>query len=252
MHNNSDEKLKTMSITEHLLELRKRLMLILLGIVCMLVLLFPFMQQIFDLVSKPLMESLPEGTKLLAVSVVSPVMGPLKVLLFSAFFISLPFTAYQIWQFASPALYRHEKKLVIPLVISAFVMFALGVAYCYFVVFGMVFKFIAGFSPQSIAFAPDISSYISFVLHMFIAFGLTFEVPVAVIVLCATKTVTPQSLSKFRRYLIVGAFAVSAVITPPDVCSQLMLALPVVILYEVGLLLSRICFKNRPVPKEAV
>ncbi|MGN1280558.1 MAG: twin-arginine translocase subunit TatC [Succinivibrio sp.] len=245
MHKDTDEKLKTMSVTEHLLELRRRLMFILLGIALVLAALFPFMQQIFDFVAKPLMESLPQGTQLLAVSVVAPVMGPLKVLLFTAFFISLPFTAYQIWMFAAPALYRHEKKLVIPLVISAFVMFALGVAYCYFVVFGMVFRFIAGFSPESIAFAPDISSYIGFVLHMFIAFGLTFEVPVAVLVLCSTGTVTPASLSRFRRYLIVAAFAISAVITPPDVCSQLMLALPVVLLYEVGLLLAKLCFGSK-------
>ncbi|MGN0915454.1 MAG: twin-arginine translocase subunit TatC [Succinivibrio sp.] len=251
MQNTKDEKLKTMSITAHLLEFRKRLMLILLGIVCTIIVLFPFMQQIFDLAAKPLMQALPQGTQLLAVSVVAPVMGPLKVLLFSAFFISLPFTAYQIWMFAAPALYRHEKKLIIPIVISAFLMFGAGIAYCYFVVFGMVFQFIAGFSPQSIAFAPDISSYIGFVLHMFVAFGLTFEVPVAVIVLCSTGAVTPASLSKFRRYLIVAAFAVSAVITPPDVCSQLLLALPIVILYELGLLLAKLCFRNRALQQKS-
>lgn len=239
MSDKSSEQLKSMSITEHLLEFRKRLMLIITGIVVCIVALSPFMKELFDCASAPIMSILPENSQLLAVGVTAPVMGPLKVLLFFAFFISLPFTLYQIWAFIVPALYKKEKKIIISIVISSFVMFSLGIIYCYFVVFGMVFSFISSFSPETISFAPDINSYISFVLHMFIAFGVAFEVPVAVVALCKAGITTTEKLVKFRKYIIVASFAVSAVVTPPDVFSQLLLALPIIILYETGLVLCR-------------
>ena len=210
-----------MTVTAHLLELRKRLMLIVIGIIVCTVELAPFMQLLFDYLSKPLLRSLPQGTQLLSVSVIAPVMGPLKVLLFCSFCISFPFTLFQIWEFFSPGLYKHEKKVVIPFIISSVFMFVLGIAYCYFIVFGFLFKFIASFSPESISFAPDIDSYISFVLHMFLA------------------------LKKFRRYLIVIAFLIAAILTPPDITSQLMLALPIIILYEIGVVISYVLFKKK-------
>ncbi len=239
------EKLQSMTVTAHLLELRKRIMLIVIGIIVCTVALAPFMQLLFDYLSKPLLSSLPQGTQLLSVSVIAPVMGPLKVLLFCAFCISFPFTLFQIWEFFSPGLYKHEKKVVIPFIISSVFMFVLGIAYCYFIVFGFLFKFIASFSPESISFAPDIDSYISFVLHMFLAFGITFEVPVAVILLSALNVVTPTKLKKFRRYLIVIAFLIAAILTPPDITSQLMLALPIIILYEIGVVISYVLFKKK-------
>lgn len=241
MSDKASEQLKSMSITEHLLEFRKRLMLIIAGIVVCIAALSPFMKELFDYASAPIMSILPDNSQLLAVGVTAPVMGPLKVLLFSAFFISLPFTLYQIWAFIVPALYKKEKKIIISIVISSFVMFSLGIAYCYFVVFGMVFSFISSFSPETISFAPDINSYISFVLHMFIAFGVAFEVPVAVVALCKAGVTTTEKLVKFRKYIIVASFAVAAVVTPPDVFSQLLLALPIVILYEAGLIFCRLC-----------
>ena len=172
----------------------------------------------------------------------------MKVVLFAAFFASLPFTVYQIWRFVSPGLFKSEKRTVLPLVLSTLVMFAAGVAYCYFVVFGFLFKFIAGFSPESISFAPDIDSYISFVLHLFLAFGLTFEVPIAVVLLASSGVVSVKGLRHFRRYLIVLAFGAAAAITPPDVASQLLLALPIIALYELGIVLAPIFARKSAEP----
>ncbi len=248
---NNTESLQSMSLTAHFLELRKRIVLILLGLICCSIALSPFTNTLFEYFSKPLMQSLPQGAQLLSVSVIAPVLGPLKILLFCAFCLSLPFTVYQIWMFLSPALFKKEKKFVIPLVISSLLMFATGVAYCYFVVFGFLFTFIASFSPDAINFAPDIDSYLSFVLHMFIAFGATFEVPVAVTLLASMNVVSLEKLKKFRRYLIVVAFAIAAVLTPPDIASQLLLALPIIILYEVGIVIATIfCRRKESLPKE--
>lgn len=229
---------KAMPLMDHVRELRRRFFYIFLGLAVATAALMPLMRPLFDLASKPLMEALPKGAQMLSVGVVAPVLAPLKVVLFDAFFVSLPLTVYQIWKFVSPGLFLREKKTVLPLIFSSMVMFALGIAYCYFVVFGFLFKFIAGFAPDSISFAPDIDSYISFALHMFLAFGLTFEVPVAVVLLSASGIVTLSGLKRFRRYLIVLSFGAAAVITPPDVASQLMMALPLIALYELGILLS--------------
>ncbi len=237
-----------MPLMSHVRELRRRLMYIFLGIAIATAALMPVMRPLFDLASRPLMDALPEGAQLLSVGVVAPVLAPLKVVLFAAFFASLPFTVYQIWRFVSPGLFKSEKRTVLPLVLSTLVMFAAGVAYCYFVVFGFLFKFIAGFSPESISFAPDIDSYISFVLHLFLAFGLTFEVPIAVVLLASSGVVSVKGLRHFRRYLIVLAFGAAAAITPPDVASQLLLALPIIALYELGIVLAPIFARKSAEP----
>ena len=239
------EKLDTMPLTSHLKKKKKRVVYIFLGMVLCLIVLFPFMSTLFNYVSEPLLAVLPKGTQLLSVSVIAPVMGPLKVLFFSAFSLCFPFIIYQIWAFVSPGLYKKEKKIVVPVVLSSMLMFCCGVAYCYYVVFDFLFQFISKFSPESISFAPDIDSYISFVLHMFIAFGITFEVPVIVFILRAIRITSLEKLKKFRKFLIVIAFAVAAVFTPPDVASQLLLALPIIVLYEIGLLISSIFIRDK-------
>ena len=198
------------------------------------------MKQIFDYLSQPLMVALPQGAKLLAIGVIAPFMVPLKVTLFVAFCIALPYVLYQLWAVIAPGLYRKEKRLAIPIIVSSLLMFFVGMLYCYFVVFRMVFQFIAGFSPESVNFAPDIDSYFSFVLALFLAFGLTFEVPIIVVVLNRMGITTVEKLKKARPYMIVGAFILAAIVTPPDVLSQLRLALPLVILYQVGIWLCSV------------
>lgn len=230
----------------HLIELRQRLVRAAVAIVIVFVALTPFIKDIFNLLSKPLTAALPEGTKLLATGVITPFMVPLKVTLFAAFLFALPYVLWQVWAFVAPGLYRHEKKLAAPIIFSSVMMFFLGMAYCYFVVFGFVFKFVAGFAPESVAVAPDIEAYFGFVLGMFLAFGLTFEVPIAVVLLVRFGIASVEKLKQARPYVIVGAFIVAAIFTPPDVLSQLLLAIPLCLLYELGLLLARFVAK----PKE--
>ena len=193
------------------------------------------MKHIFDLLSQPLMAALPQGVKMLSTGVVAPFFVPLKVTLFLAFLIALPYVLYQVWAFIAPGLYKREKRLIFPILASSIVMFALGMLYCYFIVFRMVFMFIAGFSPESVNFAPDIDAYFSFVITMFVAFGITFEVPIVVMVLNRMGVASYERMCKIRPYVIVGAFVVAAIVTPPDVMSQCLLAVPLVVLYQVGL-----------------
>jgi sec-independent protein translocase protein TatC len=235
------------SFLSHLIELRQRLVRASLSIVIIFLALTPFMKQIFDLLSRPLMVALPAGTKLLATGVITPFMVPLKVTLFSAFLLALPYVLYQVWAFVAPGLYKHEKRLAVPIIASSMVMFALGMAYCYFVVFGFVFKFIAGFAPASVAVAPDIEAYFSFVLGMFLAFGLAFEMPIVVVLLARFGIASLDRMRQARPYVIVGAFIVAAVFTPPDVLSQLLLAIPLCLLYELGLQIARFVVKPKPV-----
>lgn len=226
------------SFMSHLVELRQRLVRAALSILVVFLALTPFMKQIFDLMSYPLMAALPAGTKLLATGVVTPFMVPLKVTLFAAFIIALPYVLYQAWAFVAPGLYKHEKRLALPIVATSVGMFALGMAYCYFIVFGFVFRFIAGFAPDTVAVAPDIEAYFSFVLGMFLAFGLAFEMPVVVVLLVRFGIASVEVLKQARPYVIVGAFVVAAIFTPPDVLSQLLLAIPLCLLYELGLRLA--------------
>lgn len=230
-----DDPANEQPLVAHLIELRNRMMKAFIAVIVVFVALSPFMKQIFDFLSQPLMVALPQGAKLLATGVVAPFFVPLKVTLFVAFLIALPVVLYQIWAYVAPALYRSEKRLALPILVSSIVMFALGMLYCYFIVFRMVFQFIAGFSPDSVNFAPDIDSYFSFVLTMFVAFGMTFEVPIIVVVLNRVGIATMTSLQKARPYVIVGAFVIAAIFTPPDALSQILLALPLVILYQIGI-----------------
>ncbi|MDZ7651991.1 MAG: twin-arginine translocase subunit TatC [Burkholderiaceae bacterium] len=233
------------SFLSHLVELRQRLVRAALAIVIVFLALTPFMKQIFDLLSHPLMVALPAGTKLLATGVITPFMVPLKLTLFTAFIIALPYVLYQVWSFVAPGLYKHEKRLALPIIATSVLMFGLGMAYCYFVVFGFVFKFIAGFAPSSVAVAPDIEAYFGFVLSMFLAFGLTFEVPIIVVLLARFGIASVDKLKQARPYVIVGAFIVAAVFTPPDVLSQLLLAIPLCLLYELGLQIARFVVKPK-------
>jgi sec-independent protein translocase protein TatC len=227
------------SFLSHLIELRLRLVRAALAVVIVFLALSPFMKQIFELLSEPMMMALPAGTKLLATGVVTPFLVPLKVTLFSAFLLSLPYVLYQAWAFIAPGLYQHEKRLAAPVIVSSVAMFALGVAYCYYIVFGVVFRFIAGFAPATVNVAPDIEAYFSFVMTMFLAFGLAFEMPIVVILLVRFRIASVDKLKQARPYVIVGAFIVAAIFTPPDVLSQMLLALPLCLLYELGLQCGR-------------
>ena len=231
----------------HLIELRSRLLRAVgtrLGVFIALF-LYPGASVIYDLLAAPMLASLPEGTRMIATGVITPFMVPVKVTMMAAFVVSLPVVLYQVWAFVAPGLYRHEQRLALPLIISSSLLFLAGMAFCYFVVFKTVFSFIASFAPESITPAPDIEAYLGFVMTMFLAFGITFEVPVAVILLVRMRIVTIAQLQQSRGYVIVGAFIIAAVVTPPDVVSQFLLAVPLCVLYEVGILLAR-GIKPRP------
>jgi len=227
----------------HLVELRDRLLRAILAILIVFLCLVPWASDIYDYLAHPMMMALPEGTKMIATGVVTPFLVPVKVTVLVAFVIALPVVLYQAWAFIAPGLYAHEKRLGLPLVIASTLLFIVGMAFCYFFVFRVVFRFINEFAPKSITPAPDIEQYLSFVITMFLAFGVTFEVPVVVIVLVRMGIVSLEKLKEIRPYAIVGAFVIAAVVTPPDVMSQLMLAVPLVLLFEVGLFLARLVGK---------
>lgn len=234
------------SFISHLIELRDRLIRSLIAIVVFigLLCLYPGPGEIYDFLAAPLTSALPEGTKMVAIGVITPFMVPLKVTAMVAFVLALPFILYQIWAFIAPGLYAHEKRLGIPMIISSSLLFLMGMAFCYYFVFGQVFHFISSFAPKSITPAPDIEAYLSFVMTMFLAFGLAFEVPVALVVLVKLGVVTVEKLKEWRSYFVVGAFIVAAVVTPPDVVSQLSLAIPMCLLYEVGIIAARLVSKK--------
>lgn len=236
----------------HLMELRDRLIkaLVALGVVAGVLALYPGPGALYDLLAAPLIAHLPAGATMIATSVISPFMVPLKILLMAAFLVALPVVLYQVWAFVAPGLYSHEKKLVLPLVVSSTILFFLGVAFCYFFVFGKVFTFIQSFAPKSITAAPDIEAYLTFVLTMFMAFGLAFEVPIAVVVLARLGVVTVEQLKQFRGYFIVLAFVIAAIVTPPDVVSQLALAIPMCLLYEVGIWAAQLFIKHTKAPED--
>ena len=239
------------SFVSHLVELRDRLLrsLMAIGVFMGILCFYPGPGEIYDLLAAPLTSALPEGTKMVAIGVITPFMVPLKVTGMLAFLLALPFILYQAWSFIAPGLYAHEKRLGIPLIISSSLLFLMGMSFCYFFVFGQVFHFINSFAPKSITPAPDIEAYLSFVMTMFLAFGLAFEVPVALVVMVKLGVVSVEKLKEWRSYFIVSAFVVAAVVTPPDVVSQLALAIPMCLLYEVGILAARLV--TRPAPAEA-
>lgn len=225
----------------HLVELRNRLVKASVAVLVVFVVLFviwPGPAAIYDFLAQPMMDSLPAGSKMIATGIVTPFLIPMKLTLMVALILALPWVLYQVWAFIAPGLYAHEKRLVVPLVFSSSLLFIGGVAFCYFLVFGQVFKFINEFSPKSITVAPDIENYFDFVITMCLAFGVTFEVPIVVIVLVRMGLVSIEKLREIRPYVIVGAFVIAAIVTPPDVMSQLFLAIPLCLLFEVGLLVA--------------
>jgi sec-independent protein translocase protein TatC len=237
----------------HLIELRDRLIRASIAIVIAFALLalWPGPSGLYDLLAAPLVAHLPKGATLIATNVISPILVPLKITLMAAFMLALPFVLYQVWAFVAPGLYSHEKKLVLPLVVSSTLLFVAGVAFCYFLVIPGMSKFIQAFAPASITAAPDIEQYFGFVLTLFLVFGIAFEVPIAVVVLARVGVVTIDQLKQFRGYFIVVAFVVAAVVTPPDVISQLALAIPMCILYEVGIWAARFFIKHTQAPDAA-
>ena len=239
------------SFISHLVELRDRLLRAIgaIAVVFVALLIWPGAGYIYDLLASPMIATLPQGSKMIATGVITPFVVPLKVTALAAFLIALPVVLYQAWSFVSPGLYDHEKKLALPLIVAATLLFFAGVAFCHFFVFGQVFAFIAEFAPKSITPAPDIEAYLTFVMTMFLAFGITFEIPIVVILLVRFGLVTIAQLVEWRSYVILGNAVVAAVITPPDVVSMLALLIPMCLLYEVGLFVARYV---TPREKEAV
>ncbi len=255
--NANDERPDELAGTEqpfvaHLIELRDRLIRATIAIlVCFGVLMaWPGSGALYDLLAAPMVSHLPKGATLIATNVISPILVPLKITLMAGFLVALPYVLYQVWAFVAPGLYSHEKKLVLPLVTSSTLLFFIGVAFCYFLVLPAMAQFIQNFAPTSITAAPDIEQYFGFVLTLFVVFGLAFEVPIVVIVLARMGIVSIEKLKAFRGYFVVVAFIIAAVVTPPDVISQLALAIPMCILYEIGILASRLVIKHTQAPGE--
>lgn len=234
------------SFISHLVELRTRLLRALsaVGVVFIALLIWPGAAAIYDFLAQPLIAALPHGAKMIATGVITPFVVPLKVTALAAFMVALPCVLWQAWAFVAPGLYEQEKKLALPLVVGGTLLFFAGVAFCHFFVFGQVFTFIANFAPKSITPAPDIEAYLTFVLTMFLAFGVTFEIPIVVILLVRFGLVTVEQLAEWRSYVILGNAVLAAVITPPDVVSMLALLIPMCLLYEAGLLIARFVRKR--------
>ena len=222
----------------HLIELRDRLLRIVIGFILVFFCMFPFANRIYSLLAHPLLAKLPAGAHMIATAVTAPFFIPMKVAMLAAFMVSLPHTLYQIWSFVAPGLYQHEKRFIGPIVIASTLLFMFGMAFAYFVVFPVVFGFLAGSTPEGVSMMTDIGSYLDFVITLFMAFGIAFEVPIAVVLSVKFGFVTVAVLRDIRPYVIVGAFIIGAIFTPPDVISQLMLAVPLCVLYEIGILVS--------------
>jgi sec-independent protein translocase protein TatC len=227
----------------HLVELRDRLLRAVLAVLVLFLGLFPFANTLYEYVAGPLMAHLPEGSNMIAIDVATPFLTPFKLALVAAIFLAMPYLLYQAWAFVAPALYRHEKRLVFPLMVTSSILFYMGIAFAYYVVFPLVFAFLTSTAPAGVEMMTDINRYLDFVLTIFFAFGLAFEVPIATILLVWTGATTPDSLRAKRPYIIVGAFVVGMLLTPPDIISQTLLALPMWVLFELGVVFSRIYAK---------
>jgi sec-independent protein translocase protein TatC len=252
-NNNKEDELAgtEQPFVQHLVELRDRLLYSIYGIGAVMAVLFfyPGPSHLYDLLAKPLVQALPEGSHMIAVGVVSPFLVPIKVTALVAVAIALPWILYQVWAFVAPGLYRHERRLVLPLVAASTILFYLGAAFCYFFVFGQAFPAIQKMAPVSVAVSPDIEAYLDFVITMFIAFGVAFEVPIAVIILARMGVVTVGQLKKFRAYFLVGAAGVAGMVTPPDPVSMLALLVPMYLLYEGGIWAAAIFIKHTRAPE---
>jgi sec-independent protein translocase protein TatC len=236
---------KELSFLEHLVELRSRLLKASLAVLLILVALLPFARKLYATLAAPLTAVLPEGSSMIAIDVASPFLTPFKLALLLALILAIPIVLYQLWAFVAPALYREEKRLARPLLYTSVVLFYVGCAFAYFVVFPLVFGFFTSVAPEGVTVMTDISKYLDFVITLFLAFGITFEVPIATIVLVATGVTTVEKLSTYRPYILVGAFALGMLLTPPDVISQTLLALPMWVLFEIGLLMCRVLLPHR-------
>lgn len=227
------------SFMSHLIELRDRLLRCVIALLLVFICLFPWARELYNFLAQPMLASLPAGGQLIATEVTAPFFVPVKVTMMAALVIALPYLLYQIWAFVAPGLYAHEKKLVVPLIVTSTLLFLCGMAFAYFLVFPVVFHFMVSVAPQGVAVMTDIGKYLDFVLTLFLAFGVTFEVPVAVVILVKMGMVTVAKLKEIRPYVVVGAFVIGAIFTPPDVVSQIMLAVPLWILYEIGIIVAQ-------------
>jgi sec-independent protein translocase protein TatC len=237
---------KEQSLLDHLIELRDRLLHMVLAVLVLFLALFPFSEQIFTTVAQPLLALMPEGTSMIATSVTSPFLVPFKLVLLAAVLLAVPYLLHQLWAFVAPGLYSHEKRLAAPLLISSVLLFYCGIAFAYFVVFPLLFAFFIAVAPEGVAVMTDIGQYLDFIIAIFFAFGIAFEVPVATFLLILAGATTADNMAKKRPYIIVGAFVIGMMLTPPDVISQSLLAIPMWALFEIGLIMSRIFIK----PKE--
>jgi sec-independent protein translocase protein TatC len=240
-----EEQLAEGTLMSHLLELRARLMKAVLAVIVVFLCLMPFMNRVFEYVSRPLQDALPEGSEMIVTDVAAPFLTPMKTSFFVALFIAMPVVLFQVWQFVAPGLYRREKRLAIPLMVSSIVLFYAGIGFAYLIVFRVMFGFFASVVPGGVAMTPDISSYLSFVLGLFLAFGLAFEVPIATVMLIWSGLVSAKALRQARPYVFLGAFIVGMLLTPPDVFSQTLLAIPMYLLYEAGLVMARILLPEK-------
>ena len=234
----------TENFISHLIELRSRLLRIATGLLVIFVVLFPFANDIYSLLAAPLLNKLPLGGQMIATGVTTPFFVPIKVAMMTAFLVSLPHTLYQVWAFVAPGLYAHEKKFMIPMIVASSLLFLFGMAFAYFLVFPVVFGFIVGTAPEGVAVMTDIGNYLDFVMTLFFAFGLAFEVPIAVVMAVRFGWVSIAALKEARGYVIVGAFVIGAIFTPPDIISQFMLAVPMWLLYELGVVVAAVIGKK--------
>lgn len=245
----SDNEQGSETFLSHLVELRDRLLRAIIALLVAFLCLVPWSKEIYGWLAQPMLAQLPAGVAMIATEVTSPFFIPIKVTLLTAVVLALPVILYQVWAFVAPGLYAHEKRLVAPLVISSSILFMLGMAFAYFIVFPVVFGVMKAFTPEGVAWMPDIGAYFNFVVGMFIAFGVTFEVPVAVILAVKAGMISIAKLREIRPYVIVGSFVIAAIVTPPDVLSQLLLAIPLCLLYEAGILIAAILVRNQTQPE---
>jgi len=242
---NDRESLAEGSLISHLMELRDRLLRAVIAVVILFIPCAFFSDELFSFVAQPLIEKMPQGTSMIATSIVAPVLGPLKLALLSGLFLAMPFVLYQVWAFVAPGLYRHEKRFAVPLLVSSIVLFYAGVAFAYFFVFPLMFAFLTTTAPLGVQVMTDMTNYLDFALFLFFAFGIGFEIPVATVLLAATGLVRIETMRKNRGYVVLGIFIVAAFLTPPDPLSQSFLAIPMYLLYEFGIIMSRILLKDR-------
>lgn len=244
-HEPERETLAEGSLISHLLELRDRLLRSVIAVAILFVPCAIFSDRLFTIIAQPLIDKMPAGTSMIATGIVSPFMTPLKLAIFTALFLAMPYILFQAWAFVAPGLYRHEKRFAVPLVVSSIVLFYAGATFAYFAVYPLIFAFLSGTIPLGVQFAPDMTQYLDFVLFLFFAFGVAFEIPVATVLLAATGLVQIERLTKNRGYVLLGIFVIAAFLTPPDPISQTLMAAPMYLLYEIGIILSRILLKKR-------